>query len=222
MRRPNWGQNYLVVTGDKGVGKSCLLNSATSKTAVVIEVEAPAGDSHHMIIKNTLQSLPNLPYDFIRPERSARRVILCHRLFIFGRTPIIVIHAAKRKIGQETASLTSAVRSLVDNYHLPVIVDGSPNSIDDTLLRTKRADVVEIQPMTKDMIWSLPQLKDLLQIVKESGLEHVIWGVHGGNPSKYQWLWFRYRRLFKEGQDKRLLLEKLLCERNFCGHKAGR
>ena len=35
----DFGQSYLVVTGDKGVGETCLLNTVTSKTAGVIKVE---------------------------------------------------------------------------------------------------------------------------------------------------------------------------------------
>jgi hypothetical protein len=190
LTKGNWGQNYLVITGDKGVGKSCLLDSATSKTAGVIELEAQAGDSHHLIIRNTLQCLTNLPYEFIRPENSARRVTFWYWLFTLGRKPVVVIHAAERKIGQETASLTGAVRTLVDKYGLRVIVDGSPNSVDDTLLKTNRAEVFEIQPMTKEMIWALPQLRDFFEIVKQTGLEDVVWSVLGGNPSKYEVLWY--------------------------------
>jgi hypothetical protein len=58
----------------------------------------------------------------------------------------------REKIGQEYASLTGAVRTLVDDYKLRVIVDGSPNSLDESLLNTDRAHVIEIKPMTKDMI----------------------------------------------------------------------
>jgi hypothetical protein len=63
--------------------------------------------------------------------------IFWYRLFTFGRSPIIVINATERKVGQEYAGLTGAVRTLVDKYKLRVVVDGSPNSLDETLLRTK-------------------------------------------------------------------------------------
>ncbi len=53
------GQSYLVVTGEKGVGKTCLLNTVTSKTAGVIKVKALPSDNERTIIKNTLQELAN-------------------------------------------------------------------------------------------------------------------------------------------------------------------
>jgi hypothetical protein len=39
----NFRQSYLVVTGEKGVGKTCLLDAVTSKTPGVIKVKAKAG-----------------------------------------------------------------------------------------------------------------------------------------------------------------------------------
>jgi hypothetical protein len=133
-------------------------------------------------------------------------------LFTFGSTPVVVIHVAERFVGKETVDLTNAVRHLAEEYQIRVIVKGEPNSIDASLLRTNRADVVEIQPMTKDMIWSLPQLQDLFKIAKEEGLEHVLWAVFGGNPSKYEVIWSHYSLLFEDGIDKKQLLGKLICK----------
>ena len=146
------GQRYLVVTGEKGVGKTCLLNTVTSKTAGVIKLEAQPGHSQDTIIKNTLEELANIPFDFINPFDSAKRVIFWHRLFTLGRSPIVVINATERKVGQDYADLAGAVRTLVDKYKLRVVVDGSPNSLDETLLRTTRQRVFDIKPMTKEMV----------------------------------------------------------------------
>jgi hypothetical protein len=64
----DFGQGYLVVTGETGVGKTCLLNTVTSKTAGVIKVEAYPSTSEDTIIKNTLQELANHAF----PITSAR------------------------------------------------------------------------------------------------------------------------------------------------------
>jgi hypothetical protein len=56
----DFGQSYLVLTGEKGVGKSCLLRTVTSKTLGVITVNVPAGEGEKTIIKNTLQRLTRL------------------------------------------------------------------------------------------------------------------------------------------------------------------
>jgi uncharacterized protein YunC (DUF1805 family) len=140
-----FGQRYLVITGDKGVGKSCLLSTSTNNTCGVIHVKVQPGKTGDDIIKASLQSLVNLSFEFIPPHHSARRVIFWYHLFSFGNTPTIIINATERKIGQETASLTGAVRTLVDDYKLRVIIDGSPNSLDESLFYTERALILDIK-----------------------------------------------------------------------------
>ena len=211
----NFGQGYLVITGDKGVGKSCLLSTSTNKTCGIINVKVQPGKSGDDIIRASLQSLVNMPFDFIPPYDSARRVIFWYQLISFGNTPTIIINATERKIGQESASLTGAVRTLVDDYKLRVIIDGSPNSLDESLLNTKRADVIDIKPMTKDMIWGLPQLQEFLSIVnKADNLADIVWAVLGGIPADYEKLWRKFERLrpSKDSVDDKQLIGELLCD----------
>ena len=74
-------QGYFVVTGEKGVGKTCLLQSVTSKTAGVISVKAQPTDNENTIIKNTLMQLTNPPFKFMDPLKTAPNVIFWFRLF---------------------------------------------------------------------------------------------------------------------------------------------
>jgi Cdc6-like AAA superfamily ATPase len=71
----DFGQGYLVVTGEKGVGKTCLLNTVTSKTAGVIKVKAQPKDDENTIIKNTLLNLTNPQFKFMDPFKSALKVV---------------------------------------------------------------------------------------------------------------------------------------------------
>jgi hypothetical protein len=205
------GQSYLVVTGEKGVGKTCLLNTVTSKTAGVIKLEAQPSDSERTIIKNAIQELANPPFKFMNPLKSAPRVIMYYRLFTLGRSPIIVINATERKVGQDYAGLTGAVRTLVDKYKLRVIIDGSPNSLDETLLRTNRQRVFDIKPMDKEMVWKIVQLKDLFKYAKEAGLEDTVFAVLGGIPSKYEELWDNSMIDLEAGRDAREVIGAHLC-----------
>jgi len=207
----DFGQGYLVITGEKGVGKTCLLNTVTSKTAGVIKVEAQPGHTQDTIIKNTLMELTRIKLDFIPPFDSARRVIFWFRIFTLGRYPIIVINATERKVGEEYAGLTGAVRTLVDDYKLRVVVDGSPNSLDESLLRTTRQSVVDIKPMTKEMIWQIEQLQDLFKYVKEAGLDDVVFAVLGGIPVGYEELWRNAKIDLQEGQEARKVIGVHLC-----------
>jgi hypothetical protein len=214
-----------VITGDKGVGKSCLLSTSTNKTCGIINVKVEPGDKGDDIIRASLQSLVNMPFDFIPPYDSARNVIFWYQLFSFGNTPTIIINATERKIGQESASLTGAVRTLVDDYKLRVIIDGSPNSLDESLLNTKRALILDIKPMTKDMIWSLPQLQEFLSTInKTDNLGVILWAVLGGIPADYEKVWkkIEFLRISKDSDDAKQLIGELLCDEIYSAIKVVR
>jgi hypothetical protein len=99
--------------------------------------------------------------------------------------PIVVIHVPERMKGDRYADLTSAVRHLADEYGLRVIVDGTPNSIPQQLLETKRETVFHVEPMSRDQIESIPELKDLIDFLKVHHLEDAVWKVLGGSPIDY-------------------------------------
>lgn len=65
-------------------------------------------------------------------------------------------------------------------------MDGSPKSLDDSLFQTNRHTVLNIEPMTRKMIWKLNQLQDLFKYVKEAGLDDVVFSVLGGIPYDYE------------------------------------
>jgi hypothetical protein len=145
------------------------LNTVTSKIAGVIKEKIQP--QHN--IKKALQELANLSFKFIF------RVIFSCRLFTVGRSPIAVINAAERKVVQDYAGFTEAVRTLVDDYKLRVVVDGSPNYLDETLLRTERERVIDIKPLTSEMIWQLEQLQEFFKYDKDAGLEDTVFAVLG-------------------------------------------
>ena len=207
----DFGQGYLVVTGEKGVGKTCLLDTVTSKTPGVIKMEAQPGQNQDTVIKNALLQLTNPPFRFMDPFKSAPKVLFWYRFFTLGRSPIIVINATERKVGEEYASLTGAVRTLVDRYKLRVVVDGSPNSLDESLLRTTRQRVIDIKPMTREMIWQIEELEDLFKFVKEAELESTLFAVLGGIPSRYLELWDNAKIDLQGGNNPRQVIGAHLC-----------
>jgi hypothetical protein len=177
----------------------------------VIKLEAQPGQSQDTIIINTLQKLANPPFKFMNPLTTAPQVIFWYRLFTLGRSPIVVINATEREIGHGYAGLTGAVRTLVDNYKLRVVVDGSPNSLDETLFRTKRQRVFDIKPMTKEMVWQIGQLQELFKYVKDAGLEDTVFAVLGGVPADYEELWDNSKTDLQDGQNPRQVIGTHLC-----------
>jgi hypothetical protein len=207
----DFGQGYLVVTGEKGVGKSCLLRTVTSKTPGVITVKVPAKQDEDTIVKDTLKLLTEPPFKFMDPLKTAPRVIFWHRCFTLGRSPVVVLAASERKLGQEYADLTGAVRTLVEDYKLRVIVDGTPNSLDESLLRTTRQRIFDIKPMTREMIWQLDQLQDFFGFVKKADMDDTVYAVLGGIPSRYEELWDNAKTDLQDGQDARQVIGTHLC-----------
>ena len=97
----------------------------------------------------------------------------------------MVISVPERESGEPYAQVTSAVRDLTDLYGLRVVVDGSPNSLPPTLIATKREMVVAVEPMSKEMIDSIPEFKDLIDFLKSHNLDEPVWKVLGGSPADY-------------------------------------
>jgi hypothetical protein len=58
----------------------------------VIKVEAQPRHSEDTIIKNALQRLTRIQFDFIPPFDSAKRVIFWYRLFTIGRSPSTLLN----------------------------------------------------------------------------------------------------------------------------------
>lgn len=210
-------QSYLVVIGEMGVEKTCLLNTATSKMPGVINVEARPKHSQDDIIKNTLTQLENHLFNLVFPFHSAKRVVFWYRLFTFGRSPIIVINATEREAYEGYASLTGAVRTLIDVYKLRVVVDGSPNSLNESLLQTMREFVVHINPKSREIIWKMKQVKDLFKYIKEAGLDDIVFAVLGGIPLEY--FWYSNKLDLQDGHNPRQVIGSHLCAEIYDANK---
>ena len=94
----------------------------------------------------------------------------------------------ERKDGFGFVDLTGAVRDLREVYKLKVIVDASPNSVPEQLLTTERQLILEVPPMDRAMIETLPQLQVLMNVLKKEDLVDVAWEVLGGIPARWEGL----------------------------------
>ncbi len=91
-------------------------------------------------------------------------------------------------------------------------MDGSINSLDETLFRSKRELVFEVTPMTKEMIWKLDQLQDLFRLIEESGLADTVFAVLGGYPAAYVRLRDETKLPQLSGEDPRSVIGSCLCK----------
>ena len=154
------------------------LNSIYSQTE--------SGASKSLIIDQALREIAGFPFQFsyLQPIGSVRRVLFFYNL-MFKLPPIVFIRVPERQAGQIYADVTAAVRSLVDDFGLRVIVDGSPNSIPPELLTTTRETVMVVEPMSRDQIESIPEFQSLIDVLKAHKLDGPVWNVLGGSPSRY-------------------------------------
>jgi hypothetical protein len=99
-----------------------------------------------------------------------------------------VIKVPERAESEEYADVTAACRELADEYGLRVVVEGDHNSIPPNLLTTKRERLMEVEPMSRDVLENISSFSGLIKFLKENGLADGVWDVLGGSPADYNQL----------------------------------
>ena len=178
-------RKYHVISGVRGVGKTCLIHTALHGLPGVAYSHADPGDSVDTICLNALSAITKkTTISFWNPNACASRVLFWYRL-LYSKSPIIVISLSDRGTNERFASIAGAVRRLTDQYHLNVIVDSSPNSIDSRLLQTWKDCDIHLERFTKEEIMSIPKYADLIRILDPINMTEVTWRVLGGNPALF-------------------------------------
>ena len=128
--------NYIVVSGPKGVGKSRLVNSVVGNYFGVIHVSAAAATGHDELVNKVLREVARTHFLITDPAPRALRVAWFHKLF-FWSPVTVVLHAMERKADEKPAAIDSAARVLV-GHGLRVVVDASTNSMAEEAVKTMR------------------------------------------------------------------------------------
>ena len=179
----NLGEDqYIVVTGQKGVGKSVVVNTATQRTCGVVSVPVAPGTSQKTIVADVLSEITNSRVGFVDPRPSVRRVLWWYGWFL--PRPIVVLCAGERMDGEAYAGIPGAARVLA-SYGLRVLIDGSTNSLPSEVLTTLRQNVLELEPMSRNTALSIPEYESLFHVLRQEGLEDVAWQVLGGVPAHF-------------------------------------
>jgi hypothetical protein len=97
-------QNYVVVTRPKGVGKTCLIDTAFRNQCGVARVAVEAGMTTTQIVDAALRELTGLSGRFFiaNPYDNARRVVFWYRLLSRGDSPIIIINVSNDSLVNPT------------------------------------------------------------------------------------------------------------------------
>jgi energy-coupling factor transporter ATP-binding protein EcfA2 len=184
---------YVVVCGPKGVGKTCLVDTALQHTAGVVSVRVVAGTNDKEIMTAAFKAITRSNSSSLAHSASARRVLWWHRFF-FRQPATLVLRAAERKPTQQYADLASSARALAHDYGARVLIDASINSLSDAATATKREVLLDVEPMRRELLEELTELAPLLEALKEAGLADVVWACLGGNPADYKKLMGEWER----------------------------
>ena len=188
---------YVVVSGPKGVGKTCLVDTALQRTAGVVSVRVVAGTSDKEIMAEAFKAITRSNNSFLDLSASARRVLWWHH-FLFRQPATLVLRAAEREPTQQHAGLASSARALTHDFGARVLIDASSNSLPDAATATKREVLLDVEPMRRELLEELAELAPLLEALKEAGLADVVWACLGGNPADYKSLLGAWERRPRE------------------------
>ena len=184
---------YVVVSGPKGVGKTCLVDTALQYTVGVVSVYVAPGTPHDKIKSDAFKAITRSNISFLDHTASARRVLWWHHFF-FRQPATVVLRAAERSSDEPFAALHGAARALTHDCGARVLIDASNNSLPDAATATKRVDILEVEPMRRELLEELPELQLLHKALKKANLADVVWMCVGGNPADYMSLLTKWTR----------------------------
>ena len=170
-----------------------MVDTALQCTVGVISLRVAAGTSEKEIMADAFRAITRSSTNFLDHSSGARRVLWWHHLF-FHQPATVVLRAAERKHTQQYADLDSSARALTHDFGARVIIDASSNSLPDAATATKREDVLEVEPMQRELLEELPQLQLLHEALKKANLADVVWMCAGGNPADYENLLTKWTR----------------------------
>jgi hypothetical protein len=171
-------EQYIVVHGPKGAGKTTVVNTALAHMPGVVHVRVSAGRSENEIVEDALSAVTKTR-SFFKPYGSAQRVALFYSMFSLGTSrPTVILRAGEREAGERFASIGGAARLLSSDYNLRVVIDASNNSLPEAAEQTIREIIFAVNLMPKEQLYSIEELKDMRKAL--GPYEELVWKVVGG------------------------------------------
>ena len=174
---------FVVVHGPEGVGKTVAVATAVRGQMGVIHVNIYGGDSSDEIVQKALRSVANVSGTFPSVDYDCPRIIFWYQL-MFRHYPLIILN-----LRQRSPKIEEAARILSYTYKLRVLVDSSDNALPDELfLWTQRARFVDVNEMDQATVEGIPEFTVLITSLREADLADVVYHIIGGVPYDYEWL----------------------------------
>ncbi len=175
--------DFIRVYGEKGVGKSTIIDTAVAHRVGVLRLSLDNCLSRQDVRTSVHRALAGLPL-FLDPEASAKRVIKWHTR-LFRCRPVVILGYDEHTFTGEFNDFPAASRSLALDG-LIVIVDASTNMQPEKL--TGREELFLLGPMSKDVLLQLPQFQQLFARLRGLELLDAVWDILGGVPTAWEQL----------------------------------
>ena len=170
-----------------------MVDTSLEYTFGVVTLRVAAGTKEREIMADAVKAITRSNISFLDHSASAKRVLWWHH-FLFRQPATVVLRAAERKPTQQYADLDSSARTLTHDFGARVLIDAPNNSLPDAATATKREDVLEVEPMRRELLQELPHLQLLHEALKSANLADVVWMCVGGNPADYKNLVTKWTR----------------------------
>ena len=180
--------NFVIVSGPKGVGKTVAVATAFRGQMGVIHINISAGDSARRIIQKALGAVANVPNTSTSVNYAGPRVIFWYQL-MFRHYPLVILNINERSPHDPHANFAEAAKTSTYNYRLRVLVEGSNNTLPDELFATKRGRSIDVVEMDQGTVESISEFKISITSLREADLADVVYHIIGGVPADYDALW---------------------------------
>jgi hypothetical protein len=175
-------QDFLVVRGPQGIGKSTVLATALTGLPCFQQDLIKVGTDMNMIVDLVLKAIAG---HTVAPDEdlssAAKRVIACYKYLFPNKPPyLVVMQANQTNIGDKPSDILQAARKLTEAYDLRVIIDCSDNSLPEKI--TGREDNFELLPMTDELMKKLSTFTELIKELEKYQALDVVLAVCAGRP----------------------------------------
>ena len=172
---------FGVVEGPSGIGKSVAILTAARDFKGVIEF-GPIFPKTSLddILDGVCREITGRPGPYFKNKQFMKKVVDKY-IEINKRSPIIILKASEREINEPSPhDLSLAARILSTEFSLNVLIDCQENAL---LVRENAYEtVLEMEPMSNEMMRKLPKFQSLFEMLKSQGNEEVVLAVCGGVP----------------------------------------
>lgn len=176
-------QNYVVVTGPMGSGKSTVVETALWRTCGVVRMTGYGDMTAEEVIKAALAEVAGTSeFFYLDPHLNAARVLFFYNL-LRPKPPIVVInvYGHERRTKTSYDGVIGGTRELTELGYR-VIIDASTHDLPDRLLHANRQEVLTIGPMSLEVMETVPEFRRIFDLLKELNRFELVWATCGGNP----------------------------------------